>query len=163
MVQKRSKANDICTSNWLENDNEILKELISKVGCKHESWKLGHDLPICRSKDDFAALKLPDIHIVDKKFLKDYAPPCRRIQTVIGTSSYDGDSFGDESIKKKNGTSIIKLVVHFKIMEYKLIRNVKAFNEESLIGNLGGYFGLFLGFALWQLPSFIESLFKLIF
>ena len=68
MVQKRSKANDICTSNWLENDNEILKELISKVGCKHESWKLGHDLPICQAKDDFAALKLPDIHIVDKKF-----------------------------------------------------------------------------------------------
>ena len=58
MVQKRSKANDICTSNWLENDNEILKELISKVGCKHESWKLGHDLAMNQSRKRMELLSL---------------------------------------------------------------------------------------------------------
>ena len=38
-----------------------------------------------------------------------------------------------------------------------MIKSVRAFNEESLIGNLGGYVGLFLGVAIWQPPSFVED------
>ena len=28
-------------------------------------------------------------------------------------------------------------------------------NEESLIGNLGGYIGLFVGVSVWQIPDIV--------
>ena len=45
--------------------------------------------------------------------------------------------------------------IKFKSSIYKVIKNVRAFDEESLIGNMGGYIGLFLGFAIWQAPQII--------
>ena len=50
------------------------------------------------------------------------------------------------------------LNIQFKSPSYKTIRRIRAFNEETLIGNLGGYVGLFLGIAVWQFPDFIEFL-----
>ena len=163
VVQKRSKSNDICKSNWIEDDKEIINDLISKVGCRHNHWISINNLPICQAQEELAKLKVPDINIVDKKFLEEYLSPCRKIQTVIGMGNFG--KFEDSNAKlhrekASNGSSFVKLVIHFKAMEYKLIRDVKSFNEESLIGNLGGYCGLFLGFAIWQLPSFFDMLVK---
>ena len=42
--------------------------------------------------------------------------------------------------------------------EYKTLKNVRAFNEANLVGNLGGYIELFLGIALWSIPDIIESM-----
>ena len=44
--------------------------------------------------------------------------------------------------------------------EYKEIKYTRAFDIENLIGNVGGYIGLFLGFAIWQLPDTIEFIAK---
>ena len=158
IVQKRSKAKDACKINWTEDDHDIIRELTSKVGCRHKHWMVENNLPVCQTKGELAALKLPQIYYVDKKFLGHYIQPCRKIQTVIGMNTIAEAKYGNIEEKHKNGSSLTKLVIHFKEVEYKLIRNVKSFNEESLIGNLGGYFGLFLGFAIWQLPSFFEPL-----
>ena len=46
----------------------------------------------------------------------------------------------------------------FKNDRYKEIRDTRKFNIESLIGNVGGYIGLFLGFAIWQLPDAVRFL-----
>ena len=59
--------------------------------------------------------------------------------------------------KKKEGT-FTKFDICFKGSRYKIIRSVRAFNEESLIGNLGGYVGLFLGVAIWQAPDIIGGI-----
>jgi len=50
--------------------------------------------------------------------------------------------------------------VGFKSFNYKEIKHIKAFTIESWVGNVGGYIGLFLGCAIWQVPDFIEFLFK---
>ena len=83
---------------------------------------------------------------VDAAFLRSYVPPCRQIQTVISTGDVDNFESTD------NFTAID---IRFKSVGYKMVRDVRAFNEESLIGNLGGYVGLFLGVAIWQTPDFI--------
>ena len=41
----------------------------------------------------------------------------------------------------------IEIELVFKTAAYKEIKQDRAFNIESFIGNVGGYVGLFLGFA----------------
>ena len=48
----------------------------------------------------------------------------------------------------------------FQNPNYREILHVQSFNIESWIGNAGGYIGLFLGVAIWQIPDFIEFLFR---
>ena len=48
--------------------------------------------------------------------------------------------------------------VAFYAQTYKEISQVKAFDMEMLVGNIGGYLGLFLGYALLQIPDlFIKA------
>ena len=54
------------------------------------------------------------------------------------------------------------LRVKFRSQEYKEIRQVRAYDAQSLIGNAGGYIGLFLGCALRELPSFMLIVYKII-
>ena len=46
--------------------------------------------------------------------------------------------------------------IHFKSSHYKEIKQIKDFCLESWIGNVGGYIGLFLGYAICQLPELIS-------
>ena len=46
----------------------------------------------------------------------------------------------------------------FKNPYYEEILHVKSFSTESWVGNVGGYAGLFLGVAFWQLPDLVEFL-----
>jgi hypothetical protein len=52
------------------------------------------------------------------------------------------------------------IVVGFKSFNYKEIKHIKDFTIESWVGNVGGYIGLFLGCAIWEVPNFIEFLFR---
>ena len=52
------------------------------------------------------------------------------------------------------------ILVDFKSSHYKEIKHIQEFNVESWIGNMGGYVGLFLGFAIWQVPDLIDLVFK---
>ena len=55
------------------------------------------------------------------------------------------------------------LRVKFRSQEYKEIKQVRAYDAQSLIGNAGGYIGLFLGYALRELPSFLQIWYKIIY
>ena len=46
--------------------------------------------------------------------------------------------------------------IHFKSPLYKEIKQIKDFCLESWVGNVGGYIGLFLGYAICQLPELID-------
>ena len=61
------------------------------------------------------------------------------------------------------GNSSWILQVKFRSQEYKEIRQVRAYDTQSLIGNAGGYIGLFLGYALRELPSFLLFAYKIIY
>ena len=49
---------------------------------------------------------------------------------------------------------------YFPRESFKNIVLVRAFDIQTLIGNAGGYIGLFLGHTLLQLPGFIYFLWK---
>ena len=41
-----------------------------------------------------------------------------------------------------------------------MIFNFRAINEQSLVGNIGGYLGLFMGYSILQLPVLIHAILK---
>ena len=49
-----------------------------------------------------------------------------------------------------------KAEIHFKSSHYKEIKQIKDFCLESWVGNVGGYMGLFLGYAICQFPDLIS-------
>ena len=46
--------------------------------------------------------------------------------------------------------------------EFKEIKQTRAYNLQTLIGNAGGYVGLFVGYSLKEIPYFLEMIFKMI-
>ena len=57
---------------------------------------------------------------------------------------------------------IIHVMMTFQGARYMEIMQIRAYDGQSLIGNAGGYVGLFLGVALIQLPAAFKSLLQLL-
>ena len=56
---------------------------------------------------------------------------------------------------------VIQVQMTFQGATYMEITQIRAYDGQSLIGNAGGYVGLFLGVALIQLPTAFENLFQM--
>ena len=151
IIERRPKRNNICKEHWWNDDNEIMGDMVQNVGCKLKHWDTYMQAPNCQSQQDYESLRFPPISVVDAGFLKKHVPPCREIQTLVSSNTIN-DHEPDSGQTSNEPHTVLK--VQFKSTTYKMIRNVRAFNEESLVGNLGGYVGLFLGVAFWQAPVF---------
>ena len=80
-------------------------------------------------------------------------PPCREIETI----SYQHTEADDNRWNKEGDWLLISYrLVHTR---FKKIVQKKDISFNSLIGNAGGYVGLFLGFALLQLPEMVFAAF----
>ena len=49
--------------------------------------------------------------------------------------------------------------MNFLSGHFKEIKQVRAYNVQSLVGNAGGYIGLFLGYTLKEMPFFLKTLY----
>ena len=52
-------------------------------------------------------------------------------------------------------------LVGFTRSIYREVTHVRGYDFEGLIGNGGGYVGLFLGFAIWQFPDFCNLVYNI--
>ena len=72
----------------------------------------------------------------------------------------------DEAVKfqgtRYEKSDIFHVMVNFQGATYMEITQSRAYDAQSLVGNAGGYVGLFLGVALIQIPSAIRMIFCLI-
>ena len=47
------------------------------------------------------------------------------------------------------------IVTNFRQTSFREIKQIRAYDIDSLVGNMGGYMGLFLGYALLNFPSLV--------
>ena len=64
----------------------------------------------------------------------------------------------DSNFQSNITENITQFLVLFEDSGIKEIKQVRSFGIESLVGNVGGYIGLFLGFSIIQLPEFCTYL-----
>jgi len=80
-----------------------------------------------------------------------YLPPCQNIENL----SYD---YSEKRGIDSNIESRFMVLVHFPNRKYRQITHVQEYDIENMLGNIGGYIGLFLGYSLLHLPHFLLSL-----
>ena len=56
--------------------------------------------------------------------------------------------------------SFVVVVSFQNLKRYLEIKQIRAYSFSSLVGNVGGYMGLFLGYAILNFPSLLLKLFN---
>ena len=157
VMKRRNKLNDECQKNWTNNDHWLINDMASKLGCVLPHWKINTTYPNCVGE------KLKGMNNLLKN-LQDYPYPCQTIEKVLylyqETAGLDNKDETIVASKEKDEPTydlqeIIQVMLNFQGPTYMEITQIRAYDGQSLIGNAGGYVGLFLGVALIQLPSAI--------
>lgn len=131
ILKRRDKNNKKCSENPLRYDQMILKQHLTSTGCRPPYLTSGMETPRC---DTIKRLNESRFQYESARAM-DYPKDCKRI-SEIRTSVRAGKL---KSLNKK---------WRFGISypdEVKIITQSKEIDIHSLIGNIGGYFGLFLG------------------
>ena len=129
-VKLRNKWNNPCFVDWMNYDDLLQQKHLKGVGCRPPYLNNLRDFPICNTsqqmkKAKFDFLQLPeDYHLV----------PCQGIPDV----PY---KYEQPFPNKTDGFTIV--IIYPK--NVKTIKQEQLVDLHSLIGNIGGYIGLFLG------------------
>ena len=143
VIRRRNTIQRPCDVNSEKNDDTILLNAIKNAGCKPPHFSIDLDYPICSSKTGMRKTHIEKFDVPNLTFLKSLVPPCDQVQAI---------SYTPQGVKIENKSSP-ELMFIYNSGSYREIRHVRSFDVESLVGNIGGYIGMFLGFAFWQAPE----------
>ena len=138
-----------CKPEILNYDEFLQAEVSKDVGCIPPFWKISPveelELKQCTStyeiKHAFNYVK--DVH----KKLSPYDSPCNDMFNSVRYNWRQSYNDGNP------GKSIIKF--EYKENYYQEIEYVQDFGFESFWSGVGGFVGIFLGYPLMQLPTFL--------
>ena len=142
-INYRNKLSNPCHSDWLNNDENILRDMAWNIGCVPPYFRHELDGPKCTDQKQLISWRDNLTRFHHTPYIKKIIP-CRVIRSLRFTSK-----ISTESGNEKNVFYVIARYPEY----YMEIKHVRQYNFESLIGNAGGYLGLFLGYALLQLPA----------
>ena len=146
VLRKRHKDTAEC-SDVVEYDDWLIDNITKTVNCFPPYWKNAGNVSICTNTYDLLRARkvFHDVFYVGSE----YHPPCKEIRK-LDIEYEDPDDVHDVP---ENHTQI---TVYFRNNFYKQIIQVRAYTLMSLVGNVGGFVGLLLGYALVQLPGLIS-------
>ena len=152
-LRRRNKRSRTCY-HGSDYDEMIRKQIIDSVGCRPSYWSSNTTKPKCSSNEEYQSIMA---HLFDQSSRtntsKDYLEPCidiERLQIEYSESDHEKFPYGEKD-NDDDDWLMIKYII--QATKFKEIKQNRAYSTQSLIGNLGGYIGLFLGYALLNLPS----------
>ena len=135
ILRRRSKPKTPCVEDWKSygrNVKNIFQSMMEKVGCRTPYQQSSEQLPLCRTKE-----KMQEMYsLLSADPTKRYPPPCDTLENLqYRYNDFDWNEMGPEwfwiYVDMPN--------------KYNEILQTKALDVHSLVGNCGGYVGLFLG------------------
>ena len=160
VLNRRNKGGNTCIHHT-DHDKDYKDKAMEAAGCIPPYWKTTRNFSRCQSQTQMKilareAFKAYNGHLED---VRDIVKPCIELKKITFSHSdteYDIKSSMEFSrgLELKNNDSITKIFIDFANSDFKEIKEVEAFGIESLVGNVGGYIGLFLGLSIIQLPTF---------
>ena len=148
-LKNRPGSNNPCYDGVLTDDSRFLQEVKNRIRCSPVFWKnLGDNadgLPICRSVYQYRHLDslLSSFDEVSSK----YDPPCTTINTLVTPSMFYRPNLQNAQIN----------ILYMDDL-YLETENIMDFSFESFFSSIGGFFGIFLGYSLLQLPQMIGNI-----
>ena len=155
VVKNRYKSKlDNCVENWKNYDDIVQNKRINTVGCKTPYQRRNPETPICATKEDFEKAG-PHLGLNAM-----YHRPCREVVS-IDYHVMENENEESEYLTAwgKNSTQYFAIGLRFLNTRFKETITKKALSFESLIGYLGGYFGLFIGLSITQIPGIALGMF----
>ena len=164
VLHRRNKFHDHCE--YRHNfDDELTTKIMLNVGCVPPYWNSNQNLPRCKSKEQLNSFynivyNISHGYSVESKYT---LQPCVDLQKLVfdfEEQEEDIEQMGYCAPQEKilQNESYTTICTGFLESNFKEIKKVRAFGIESLVGNVGGYVGLFLGFSIIQLPTFFMVL-----
>ena len=134
VFRRRNKRKEPCMSEWKKFDEFVMTHTIEKVGCR-APYQTQHrtDLPICTGKQKMVQA-LVDVRT---SITKNFNPPC-----VVMTDIQDSYNEVDAFLLGKGDW--FWTMIEFP-NQLRHIKQSKEITFHTLVGNSGGYIGLFLG------------------
>ena len=132
---KRNKRNDPCLNEWMHYDDLKLTRHIENVGCRAPYQKKHNDITVCSTQDELKKALFDGWLRKDKYVLS----PCQEMPKI----GYK-HTFALIDNLEKNHTQMDRVYVSYPD-KMTIITQTQAVDCHSLIGNIGGYIGLFLG------------------
>ena len=133
MLRRRHKRNDPCIANWGDYDNFLMNTHLDELDCIVPYLKRGK--PICSSPVKMMESRY-DLDTIRKKF-----NPC---QEMINVEIGYIDMVQDYNVSDEG-----PLILHIQYPDQmKIITQARSVDLHALIGNIGGYIGLFLGASM---------------
>ena len=138
LLKRRNKRQEKCTSEWNIFDQMVLKKHIEKVGCRAPYMPQYPEFPMCNTQKQIRKAYY-DGWSLEKRYAED---PCQEMRTI---------DFKSNSVRLSEGTptrSKYQIIVVYPF-KAKIITQLQEVDVHTLIGNIGGYIGLFLGKLLF--------------
>ena len=131
ILRHRNKYRNPCFENWTHYDHSVFEKHAQRFDCSvpyHTS-----DKPLCTDENDIRESKY-ELTQMKRKY---YPRPCLELSNVVFTST-----------NVRDPGELPRLYVSFPD-RIKTVTQFKAVGVHDLIGNIGGYIGLFLGKILF--------------
>jgi len=148
VVEERSKHAQFCTDGPPLYDTQVFEDIAEKVRCRAPYFKPKQNLSLCSNKKQMQKHK----ELGRSEWTMDNLNhlPCRHLGRIqYGMTEIDVDN---------TDPPVFEVKFTYKEQTYKLIKKVQNFDVQALIGNAGGYLGLFIGYALIGIPGMLRML-----
>ena len=151
VMRRRNKNSQPCLEDQTAYDRAIIEKHLYQKRCRPPYLNSESSFPLCNSSVEMDFAKLTFGKTKGIEVLK----PCYRI-TKLGRHPVKFTTRTTVSEILEKGLSIY---INFP-EEVKMIAQNQEVDVHSLIGNIGGYLGLFTGYAVIQIPNLILSIRK---
>ena len=145
MITRRNKKKSPCYEDWRNYDSMIMKEHAEMLGCTPPYFTATFNISKCSTKEEMAnsALRLR---------FDDYGkhPPCHGMEKIYFT--FEEQELGGTSW---NRPGYFWIGIYVRDPKLKEIVQIKAIDLNGLIGYIGGYVGLILGYNILQMSDCI--------
>ena len=157
VIQRRQKSGSECL---IAHDYDQIKmeDMMLEVGCR--PYYLNHSTidRICKTKKDIDDLLTRHVEVFFRlKQTENDIPPCSDIQKLQIDHKIETTEMTllEEHSKQKpqdmGNDTWFEIRLEIQTDTFKEIKQKQAYTPQSLIGNLGGYLGIFIGFTLLDL------------
>ena len=130
ILKRRDKGRDPCVPDDVNFDQMLIDYHLKRVGCKAPYHKTNEDMEICDRKEK---ILLANFDLTGRERPM---KPCTSASTII--FSYDEYEYNFK------GSDWFHVVLQYP-NQYRETKSVQAIDLQTVIGNAGGYIGLFLG------------------
>ena len=147
-IRRYKKGEHNCIHNWKNYDNITLQRHLDYVGCKTPDLITNDTWPICTNKEKMHKARL--------KLNSQNLEPCRGVESVdydMGESEELEDAPKGKHFHGQYWEDWIIIIFRILNPRFKVILQKKDVDFQTLIGYVGGYIGIFTGFAIAQLPD----------